>query len=222
MHVACCIADELHNKNGCVIVHGADGTDNTLLITSLVKLLLNPEYRTLKGFQQLIEIEWLLGGHPFSKRYFKSAYGSTNSKQEGPVFVLFLDCVRQLLDQFCLSFEFNQDYLILLFDNVYASQYGTFLGTCQRDREDLFAKTRTISLWSALDIVNDDKYLNPVYERNNNVIWPSLHYNSLTIWCKLFLRYQRNELPFVEEKNEIKKLCQANSQARLKVEKLRK
>ena len=96
IHTASLIADELHNKNGCILVHGWDGTDNTLLITSLVQIILNPESRTLKGFQLLIEKEWLQAGHPFSKRCFKLAYGSTTQKQEGPTFLLFLDCVRQV------------------------------------------------------------------------------------------------------------------------------
>jgi myotubularin-related protein 9 len=96
LNIACSIADELNNKNSCVLVHGWDGTDNTLIITSLVHIILNPEFRTLKGFQILIEKEWLHAGHPFSKRCSKSALGSTNFKYEGPVFMLFLDCVRQV------------------------------------------------------------------------------------------------------------------------------
>lgn len=96
LYLACTISDELHNKNGCVLIHGWDGSDNTLLITSLVQILLNPESRTLKGFELLIEREWLKAGHPFSRRCFKSAYGSTNQKQEGPVFLLLLDCIRQV------------------------------------------------------------------------------------------------------------------------------
>ena len=93
-HVAACIADKMHNKNGCVVMHGFEGTDNTLIISSIVQLLLNPECRTIKGFEMLIEREWLQAGHPFFKRCFKSAYGSTVQKSEGPVFLLFLDCVR--------------------------------------------------------------------------------------------------------------------------------
>ena len=170
---ACCIGDELHNKNSCILVHGWDGSDNTLVVTSLVQILLNPECRTLEGFQNLIEREWLLAGHPFSKRCFKTAYGTSQSKQEGPVFLLFLDCVRQvsiyfckayfqslnanefykkykilkLLEQFPISFEFNEELLIILYDNSVAPQYGTFLANCQRERENLCLANRTRSLW---------------------------------------------------------------------------
>ncbi len=96
LHVAVCVADEMHNKNGCVVVHGSDGTDNTLIVTSLVHLILSPVTRTMKGFQGLIEKEWLHAGHPFPKRCFKSAYGSTSQKNEGPVFLMFLECTRQV------------------------------------------------------------------------------------------------------------------------------
>ena len=147
MYLAVCIGDEIHNKNSCILIHGWDGTDNTLIVTSLVQILLNPECRTLKGFQMLIEREWLLAGHPFSKRCFKSAYGSTPSKQEGPVFLLFLDCVRQLIEQFPMSFEFTEELLIILYDNSIAPQYGTFLANCQKEREQLEVRFRTTSLW---------------------------------------------------------------------------
>ena len=96
LHLACCIADELVNKNSCILLHGWDGTDNTLIIASLVQIILSHECRTLAGFQMLVEREWLLAGHPFSRRCFKSAFGTSQSKQEGPVFLLFMDCVRQV------------------------------------------------------------------------------------------------------------------------------
>ncbi len=106
LHVAVCVADEMHNKNGCVVVHGSDGIDNTLIITSLVHLILNPATRTVKGFQSLIEKEWLHAGHPFSKRCFKSAFGSTTQKNEGPVFLMFLECTRQVFFHLIVFYYF--------------------------------------------------------------------------------------------------------------------
>jgi hypothetical protein len=127
------------------------------------------------------------------------------------------------MEQFCLSFEFNEDFLILLFDNVYASEFGTFLGTCQMDRENLFVSTRTASLWSYVNYSeNLKKYVNPLYEKNMAVLWPSIYPHSISLWTGLFLRHMRVEEPFSEAKSEVVKVCEEHEQARLKVEKLKK
>ena len=62
INVSCCIADEIYNKNSCVLVHGYEGHDNTLIVTSLAQIILNPDCRTLIGFQALIEREWIQAG----------------------------------------------------------------------------------------------------------------------------------------------------------------
>jgi myotubularin-related protein 9 len=219
IYTACCIVDELHNKNGCVLVHGWDGMDNTLLITSLVQILLDPDCRTLSGFERLIEREWLQAGHPFSHRCFKSAFGSTAQKQEGPTFLLFLDCVRQIQEQFCLSFEFNEELLIALFDCVYAPEYGTFIGNCERERGQLDVKQRTNSFWSFINAeANSKTFQNPLYERNSAALWPSLYNQTLTIWSNLFLRYQANTTPWREALCEMRKLVDDNHEARRKLD----
>ncbi|RNA33548.1 Myotubularin-related 9 [Brachionus plicatilis] len=222
IYLAFSVADEIHNKNGCFLLHGWDGLDNTLLISSLSQILLDPECRTLNGFISLIEREWLQAGHPFSKRCFKSAFGSTSQKQEGPVFLLFLDCVRQISEQFCLSFEYNEDFLIMLFDNLYTSEYGTFLGNNQNEREQLLISSRTVSLWTYVKSEeNLKKFINPLYKINEDVLWPSIYTQSLSIWSNLYLRFQINSKPNTEAKSEIVKMVDSNMQARLKVDKLR-
>lgn len=51
-----------------VIVHCSDGWDRTSQITALGQLLLDPYYRTIKGFQVLVEKEWLSVGYKFQSR----------------------------------------------------------------------------------------------------------------------------------------------------------
>lgn len=55
-----------HEKN--VLVHCSDGWDRTAELCTLVQLLIDPFYRTFKGFQILIEKDWISYGHMFEKR----------------------------------------------------------------------------------------------------------------------------------------------------------
>lgn len=45
-----------------------DGMDYCALVSSLTQLLLDSHFRTIKGFQSLIQKDWIALGHPFSDR----------------------------------------------------------------------------------------------------------------------------------------------------------
>ncbi|KAE8624372.1 hypothetical protein XENTR_v10005935 [Xenopus tropicalis] len=127
--IAECIERECAN----VLVHGEDGTDNTLLLTSLAQLILCPESRTMDGFQDLIEREWLQAGHPFQLRCAQSGWSQSRAQQESPHFLLFLDCCWQLGRQFPRALEFNERFLCTLATHAYSSEYGSFL--CNNEKE---------------------------------------------------------------------------------------
>ena len=52
-----------------VMVHCSDGWDRTPQVAALAQLMLDPYYRTIIGFQVLLEKEFCDYGHPFGKRY---------------------------------------------------------------------------------------------------------------------------------------------------------
>ncbi|XP_010180367.1 PREDICTED: myotubularin-related protein 9-like, partial [Mesitornis unicolor] len=149
--------------------------------------------RTLRGFQGLLEREWIQAGHPFHLRCARSAYSHARLKQEAPLFLLFLDCVWQLSRQFPFSLEFSERLLLTLFDNAYASAYGTFL--CNNEKERCLCKVKesTHSLWACLSQPGErEKYLNPLYSHNALVIWPSVEPQSIQLWQGLFFRWIRS------------------------------
>lgn len=60
------------------IIHCSDGWDRTSQLSALSMLLLDPYYRTLKGFCILVEKEWCSFGHMFATRCRQS--GSTKAR----------------------------------------------------------------------------------------------------------------------------------------------
>jgi myotubularin-related protein 6/7/8 len=61
------IANNLAKGINC-LAHCSDGWDRTSQLCSLSSLLLDPFYRTMKGFMTLVEKDWVYFGHQFSKR----------------------------------------------------------------------------------------------------------------------------------------------------------
>uniref|UniRef100_A0A8C8M904 Myotubularin n=1 Tax=Oncorhynchus tshawytscha TaxID=74940 RepID=A0A8C8M904_ONCTS len=59
------VADKISGGNS-VVVHCSDGWDRTAQLTSLAMLMLDSHYRTLRGFQVLLEKEWISFGHKFA------------------------------------------------------------------------------------------------------------------------------------------------------------
>ncbi|XP_077990034.1 myotubularin-related protein 9-like [Glandiceps talaboti] len=220
---ACLAAQCIDREGASVLVHGSEGIDSTLQVTSLAQIILDPDCRTVRGFEALVEREWLQSGHPFADRCSKSAYSTSKPRYEGPVFLHFLDCVWQIYQQFPCSFEFNEHFLIYLFEHAYGSQFGTFMCNNEADRKKVKLSTKTVSLWSYVNRPEIlQTFLNPLYEKNDSVIWPSVAPQSLMLWSGLYMRYELNQSANDDAWKEIVQIKQHDKELKLKAVKLRK
>ncbi|NXE96126.1 MTMR9 protein, partial [Menura novaehollandiae] len=221
---AACLAAQCIDREGAsVLVHGSEGTDSTLQVTSLAQIILDPRCRTIRGFESLVVREWLQAGHPFQQRCAQSAYSNSKQKWEAPVFLLFLECVWQIHRQFPCSFEFNEQFLIMLFEHAYASQFGTFLGNNEHERAKLKLPQKTMSLWSWVNRLEElGRFQNPLYEANSLVIWPSVAPQSLQLWEGVFLRWNRPSKFLEEAEEERINIIKYNKELQAKVNVLRR
>ncbi|NXP17117.1 MTMR9 protein, partial [Scytalopus superciliaris] len=220
---ACLAAQCIDREGASVLVHGTEGTDSTLQVTSLAQIILDPRCRTIRGFESLVVREWLQAGHPFQQRCAQSAYSNSKQKWEAPVFLLFLDCVWQILRQFPCSFEFNEQFLIMLFEHAYASQFGTFLGNNENERAKLKLPQKTMSLWSWVNGTDEmNRFQNPIYEANSLVIWPAVAPQSLQLWAGVFLRWNRPSKHLDEAQEEMVRIINYNKELQAKVKVLRR
>lgn len=101
------------------------------VISSLIQLYLDPYWRTVSGFQSLIQKEWVALGHPFTARL---GHIIDQDIEPSPLLLLFLDCVWQLLQQFPTAFQFTETYLTTLWDSAHISLFDTFLFNSEHDR----------------------------------------------------------------------------------------
>jgi len=224
LNLSCLVAQCIDKEGASVMVHCGDGLDASLQVTSITNILLNSECRTMRGFLNLVEKEWILSGHPFRERCSSSAYNANKQREVGATFLLFLDCVHQLIHQYPLSFEFEHTMLVQLARHCYASQYGTFSCNNELERVTNDERSKTVSLWSHL-LSEDSKYKNCVYKQDPDPIWPSVAPQSLIIWKGLFSPFADSSTKLHENlrasKNHLKNLNEEIESLEAEIQKLK-
>jgi hypothetical protein len=126
--------------------------------------LLNPYFRTIRGFAELIEKEWLAFGHQFARRHghAEGKMSATGDSQRSPIFLQFIECIWQLLQIYPCHIEFSSTFLTTIMDEVYNCRFGTFLYDCEAERNHV--RHKTVSLWTYIyspSVI--DLYRNPLY-----------------------------------------------------------
>ncbi|KCV68321.1 hypothetical protein H696_05238 [Fonticula alba] len=133
-----------------------DGSDLASLLVSLVKVIVDPHYRTLGGLRDLIDEDWCSFGFRFSDRCGQlPAAGQTDIYAVGagsvpaaapaasggatdvhetlgavppsPILVLFVECLLRVMSELPRSFEYNELAVLSLFDAMHSCQFGNFI-----------------------------------------------------------------------------------------------
>ncbi|XP_026099136.1 myotubularin-related protein 3 isoform X2 [Carassius auratus] len=180
------VVNALDRDRRPVLVHCSDGWDRTPQIVALSKLLLDPFYRTIQGFQVLVETEWLDYGHKFGERCGHGE-NADDQNERCPVFLQWLDCVHQLQRQFPCSFQFNEAFLVKLVQHTYSCLFGTFLCNSVKEREERGVREKTCSVWALLRTANTS-FHNILYSpRSETVLHPVCHVRNLMLWSAVYL-----------------------------------
>ncbi|XP_035872167.1 myotubularin-related protein 1 isoform X14 [Phyllostomus discolor] len=213
------IADKIESGKTSVVVHCSDGWDRTAQLTSLAMLMLDSYYRTIKGFEILIEKEWISFGHRFALRV---GHGNDNhaDADRSPIFLQFIDCVWQMTRQFPSAFEFNELFLITILDHLYSCLFGTFLSNCEQQlfKEDV--PTKTISLWSYINSQLDE-FSNPFFVNyENHILYPVASLSHLELWVNYYVRWNPRMRPQMPIHQNLKELLAIRAELQKRVEDL--
>ncbi|CAH8502157.1 unnamed protein product [Schistosoma turkestanicum] len=180
------IAIALEENARPVMVHCTDGWDRTPQISSLAQLLADPFYRTIQGFNILVEREWLQFGHKFSDRSGHTS-SSLNMNEQSPIFLQWLDCVHQIRKQFPHCFEFNESFLLKLGLHICSNLFGTFLCNSEQERQKASVASRTCSLWGLLSPKYNWTIINYFYEPEaERLLQPDCQIRSLSLWSSFY------------------------------------
>jgi len=162
----------IKHRKSSVIIHCSDGWDRTAQVSSLAQLLLDPFYRTIKGFIVLINKDWVSFGHKFKDRLGEG-------RESSPVFHQFLDCVWQVTTQFPDKFQFNQRLLRDIVVHIRTNWFSNFYSNsekescerssshsfpCHRHYIDFEGKTKCLDAECHRSMLNED--CGPETQRN--------------------------------------------------------
>lgn len=179
------ISSVIHAEGQTVVLHCSDGWDRTAQLSSLSQIIMDGFYRTICGFAVLIEKDWLSFGHKFADR---TGQGDHNykCKERSPIFIQFIDCIWQVLQQQPNYFEFNEWFLLSILEHFTSALFGTFLYNTTKERVNHKVKETTPSLWSYI-LYHKDRFENSSYDSNSSSSILPVDTNRVTLFRKYYL-----------------------------------
>ncbi|CDW76870.1 myotubularin-related protein 2 [Stylonychia lemnae] len=210
-----------HNKgtqfSRNVLIYCQNGQVGSSVISSLAQIMIDPYYRTFDGFRALIFKEWIYFGHNFIKynNLMTDIQGLNYDQYYTPVFILFLDCVHQLIELNQTQFQFNSEYLVFMayhaltnkffefihvnptqhFQNIlnepFQQQIQKAVDQTVNPKQPQQSENKQVSIFS---LINKQKFINKLYAPESIEMSGSLglfyQTNLLRYWRGYFARYQ--------------------------------
>eukprot|EP00494_Astrolonche_serrata_P024847 UN25107 len=179
--VSITLAKLLGKQGLSVCVHCSDGWDRTSQICFIAQLLLDPHYRTIQGFQNLIRKDFLGFGYKFSDR----DYNHKDPNERSPVFLQALEIVYHIMDQYPRAFEFTTAYLVFLCTHFQSGLFGNFLYNTERERVLNNLSSKTLNIWDV------QVRKNPLYDpkhRQGECIYPVASIKIMRFFKEYWLR----------------------------------
>jgi Myotubularin-like phosphatase domain len=174
-----------------VLLHCSDGWDRTPQLACLAQLMLDPYFRTLRGFLELLDREWLAFGHQF---HLRSSLGQAQTSGFSPIFLQFLDACRTLRSLHPRHYQFNEAALHAVLEHSLAGRFGNFLLDSEQARVEHRLPQRTASLWAYM--LADERcarFCKEDFCPTASQLIPTAHalsVCSLSVWTDAYLQQQ--------------------------------
>ncbi|EGZ15847.1 hypothetical protein PHYSODRAFT_508901 [Phytophthora sojae] len=182
------IARVLELEGASALVHCSDGWDRTPQLCALAQLMIDPYFRTIRGFATLVEKDWLAFGHKFAERTSGDRNRDPQRNKASPIMFQFIDAVWQMQRQYPRSFEFNERFLLHLANAMTSGLYGTFLYDTRLQRDVNEVKYNSVSVWTPV-LMQPSLYTNSDYEMYDGPIWPWVSCKMIRLWDNYFFQW---------------------------------
>ncbi|NXD37392.1 MTMR8 protein, partial [Copsychus sechellarum] len=177
------LAKAVREERASVLVHCSDGWDRTAQVCSLASLLLDPFYRTFKGFMV--------------RTCCTSSASSIWGKAQAISWELHKPALLLGRAGIAVSSTFPNPCFLQSGGSLdFPCQFWNFLGTCHRDREELRIFEKTHSLWPFL-LQRKQELRNPLYRGFTayKELQPNTLPFSFQFWCGMYNRFDKGMHP---------------------------